>query len=52
MADDPIATNAPESKSSKPVRIIGTLVILALVIAVILLALGVFNFEQRGFFGS
>jgi hypothetical protein len=49
--DDNI-TNAPRSKSSAPAKIIGTLVILALVIAIILLATGVFNFEDRGAFGS
>lgn len=43
-------TNAPRSKSSGTARIIGTLVIVALVIAIILLATGVFNFEQRNFF--
>jgi hypothetical protein len=44
-------TNAPRSKSSGPVKLIGTLAILFLVIAIILLATGVVNFEQRGVFG-
>jgi hypothetical protein len=44
-------TNAPRSKSSGTAKIIGTVVILALVIAIILLATGVLNFEQRGAFG-
>lgn len=45
-------TNAPRSRSPIIIKIIGTLVILALVAAIILLATGVVNFEQRGFFGS
>lgn len=52
MADDPIATNAPRSRSSGPAKILGTLVILFLVIAILLLATGVVNFEQRGVFGG
>ena len=44
-------TNAPRSKSSGPAKLIGTLVILGLILAIILLATGVVNFEQRGFFG-
>jgi hypothetical protein len=43
-------TNAPRSKSSGLAKLIGTLVILALVIAIIGLATGIFNFEDRSFF--
>jgi hypothetical protein len=46
---DPI-DNTPRQTSSNTVRIIGTIVVAALVLAVILLALGVFNFEQLGWF--
>ena len=45
-------TNAPRSRSSGTAKLIGTLVIVALIIAILLLATGVVNFEQRGFFGS
>lgn len=45
-------TNAPRSRSSGAVKLIGTLAILVLVIAIILLATGIVNFEQRGFFGG
>ncbi len=44
-------TNAPRSKSSGAAKLIGTLAILFLVIAIILLATGVVNFEQSSLFG-
>lgn len=50
MDDNP--TNAPRARSSAPAKLIGTLAIIALVIAILLLATGVVNFEQRGWFGS
>ena len=40
----------PRAGTSTPVRIFGTLVVAALVLAIILLALGVFNFEPSGWF--
>lgn len=43
-------TNAPEARSSGTARLIGYGVIAFLVIAIILLATGVVNFEQRDFF--
>ena len=45
-------TNAPRSRSSGATKLIGTLAIVALIIAILLLATGVVNFEQRGFFGG
>ena len=50
MNNQPANDPTPRSKSSGGTRIIGTVVILALVLAIILLALGVVNFEQLGFF--
>lgn len=44
-------TNAPRSRSSGATKLIGTIAVLILVIAIILLATGAVNFEQRGFFG-
>lgn len=43
-------TNAPRSKSSGAAKLIGILAILALVIAIILLATGVLNFEDRSLY--
>ena len=43
-------TNAPESRSSGTAKLLGYGAIAFLVIAIILLATGVVNFEQRGFF--
>jgi hypothetical protein len=43
-------TNAPESRSSGAAKLLGYGAIIILVIAIILLATGVVNFEQRGFF--
>jgi hypothetical protein len=43
-------TNAPRSRSSGAAKLIGYAVIAFLLIAIILLATGVVNFEQRGFF--
>ena len=43
-------TNAPRSKSSGAAKLIGTLAILALVIAILLLATGVVNFEDRSLY--
>ena len=48
MDDD--FTNAPRSKSSGAAKLIGTLAILALVIAILLLATGVVNFEDRSLY--
>jgi hypothetical protein len=45
-------TNAPRSKSSGPAKLIGILAILFLVAAILLLATGVVNFEDRSLFGS
>ena len=45
-ANDP----TPRSKSSGATRLIGTIVIAFLLLAIILLAVGVVNFEQLGFF--
>jgi ABC-type Na+ efflux pump permease subunit len=44
-------TNAPRSRSSGAAKLIGYGAIALLVIAILLLATGVVNFEQRGFFG-
>lgn len=43
-------TNAPRSKSSGAAKLIGALAILALVIAILLLATGVWNFEDRSLY--
>jgi hypothetical protein len=43
-------TNAPESRSSGAAKLIGYGAVIFLVIAIILLATGIVNFEQRGFF--
>lgn len=43
-------TNAPRSHSSGTAKLIGYGVIAILLIAILLLATGVVNFEQRGFF--
>jgi hypothetical protein len=40
----------PRARTSSPVRLIGYAVLALLILAVILLALGVFDFEQRGWF--
>ena len=48
----PPADHTPRSRASAPVRIAGLAVLIFLIIAVILLALGVFNFEAKGWFGS
>ena len=48
----PPADNTPRSRVSAPVRIIGLAVLAILILAVILLALGVFNFEPQGWFKS
>jgi hypothetical protein len=45
-ANDP----TPRAKAYGPARLLGTLAIAVLVIAIILLALGVFNFEAAGWF--
>ncbi|WP_300973577.1 hypothetical protein [Sphingomonas sp. LHG3406-1] len=44
-------TNAPRSRAPGGVRLLGIAAILFLIIAILLLATGVVNFEQRGFFG-
>jgi hypothetical protein len=41
---------SPRARTSSTVRLIGTVAVVAFVIAIILLALGVFNFEQSGWF--
>jgi hypothetical protein len=43
-------TNAPRSRSSGTAKLVGYGAIIILVIAIILLATGIVNFEQRGFF--
>jgi hypothetical protein len=43
-------TNAPRSKAGAPAKIIGTLVILILVLSILGLATGLFNFETAPFF--
>ena len=48
----PPADNTPRSRASASVRVAGLAVLAFLIIAVILLALGVFNFEANGWFGS
>lgn len=50
MSDRQDAYNTPEEKSSPAVRIVGTAVIIALLLAIVLLALGVVNFEASGWF--
>ncbi|CAA9511846.1 MAG: hypothetical protein AVDCRST_MAG62-577 [uncultured Sphingomonas sp.] len=50
MSRQPIDNSAPQGRTPGPVRIIGILVVAALIISCILLALGVVNFEQLGFF--
>jgi hypothetical protein len=40
----------PRTAASNTVRIVGTLAVAALVLAIILLALGVVDFEQSGWF--
>ena len=44
-------TNAPNSRSSGTAKLVGYGAIILLVIAIILLATGIVNFEQRGYFG-
>ncbi len=46
----PINDPTPRAGTNGPVKIIGTLVIAALVLSIILLALGIFDFEQSGWF--
>ncbi len=46
----PINDPTPRAGTNIAIRIVGTLVLAALIIAIILLALGVFNFEQSGWF--
>jgi hypothetical protein len=41
---------APQGRTPGGLRLLGIIAIAALVIAIILLALGVFDFEQRGWF--
>lgn len=43
-------TNAPRSRAPGAAKLLGIAAILILVIAILLLATGVVNFEQRGFF--
>jgi len=40
----------PRTRAPSPIRLIGYAVLAFLILAVILLALGVFNFEQSGWF--
>ncbi|MCW3798603.1 hypothetical protein OMW55_12380 [Sphingomonas sp. BN140010] len=40
----------PRARTSSPIRLIGYAVLGFLILAIILLALGVFNFEQAGWF--
>lgn len=48
MNDNP--TKAPEARSPRAIKVIGTLAILLLILAIILFASGIVNFEQRGTF--
>jgi hypothetical protein len=51
MPNAPLHDQTPEGRTSPATRIIGTLVIVALVIAVILLALGVVRFDPSNWWG-
>ena len=42
--------DSPTGRTPSSLRLLGIIAIAALVIAIILLALGVFDFEQRGWF--
>ena len=42
--------DSPTGRTPGPLKLLGTVAIAALVIAIILLALGVFNFEAPGWF--
>lgn len=46
----PVPDPTPRAGTSGTVRLIGTVVIAALILAIVLLALGVFNFEPTGWF--
>jgi hypothetical protein len=48
--DDGHPTGTPETRAPTPVRTLGLLVVFALLLMVVLLALGVVDFEQRGWF--
>lgn len=50
LARTPINDPTPRAPASGTARLLGTIAIAALVIAVILLALGIFNFEPAGWF--
>jgi len=45
-------TNAPRSHASRPAKLIGIIVIIALVIAILLLSTGIVNFGNRSMFGG
>ena len=46
----PINDPTPRAGTNGAVKIIGILVLVALVLSIILLALGIFNFEPSGWF--
>ena len=50
MAPPPINDPTPRARAYGPARILGTLAIAVLILAIILLALGVFNFEPANWF--
>ena len=50
MTQSPMNDPTPRARAYGPARVLGTLTIAILVLAIILLALGVFNFEAAGWF--
>lgn len=50
MTERPINDPTPRARAYGPARVLGTIAIAVLVLAIILLALGVFNFEPSGWF--
>jgi hypothetical protein len=51
MPKTPLHDQTPEGRTKPSIRLIGTLVIAMLVIAIILLALGVVRFDPSGWWG-
>ena len=50
MDNRPINDPTPRGRTTPAVRLVGTIVVAALILAIILLALGVVNFEPAGWF--
>lgn len=50
MDNRPINDPTPRGRTNPAIRVIGTLVIAALILSIILLALGVVHFEPSGWF--